>query len=167
MVTLWAGFSPCIVAHREGTGRDQYEIQLHSAAQVHRKFLRRLLRLAESSPRHCEKHQAPNRELWQAAQVLEAAAGNEWGRSFSMDHDGGHTEMESFIEPIGDAACQKMVEELEGLIEDVLTEIYEDACHRLKKIGNDEIEYQSSDEYIGELLENNPHFLFDEDGEPA
>ena len=96
-------------------------------------------------------------ELWQAAQVLEAAAGNEWGWSFSMDHDGGHTEMAAlFIEPIGDAACQT-VEELEGLIEDVLTEIYEDACHRLKKIGNDEIEYQSSDEYIGELLENNPH----------
>ena len=50
-------------AHLELARRDEDHLHLHPTAQVYRKLLRRLFRLAESSPRHCEKHDTPNHKV--------------------------------------------------------------------------------------------------------
>lgn len=50
-------------------------------------------------------------------------------------------------------------------LEDQLKEIYEDACHRLRRVIEDIEAEHYSDEYIRDTLENNDNFEFDEEGQ--
>ncbi len=54
--------------------------------------------------------------------------------------------------------------EIKGDIESELSDIYKQACRHLARVGEKEIEYRDSDEYIEETIEAND-YEFDEEGE--
>ncbi len=54
--------------------------------------------------------------------------------------------------------------EIKGDIESELIDIYKQACRHLARVGEKEIEYRDSDEYIKEQIEAND-YKFDEEGE--
>jgi len=66
-----------------------------------------------------------------------------------------------------DESASTVLNELADSMRDVLDAICKAACRRLKEIGYAQVEYRDSDEYIDEFLEDNDHYLFDEEGERA
>jgi hypothetical protein len=113
-------------------------------------------------------HAAKLRELWQAVQMLEAVSMVDIDWSFGFDKKNDHARHDAYAywdsyEGV-DEDAQKILDALADTMQDVLNEIYDDACHRLRKIGYSQIEYQDSDECIAEELDAND-YLFDEEGE--
>lgn len=112
-------------------------------------------------------------QLWRIAQVLEAVLlgdhplwwdiGFDRSNDYARDH--AYVRWHCYEERTEDET--RTLDGLEAAMQDVLDAIYDDACHRLKKIGYAEVEYRNSDEYVDEMLTNNPHILFDEEGDMA
>ncbi len=108
------------------------------------------------------------RDIMQSLMLLEAAAGwdssLEW--SASMDEHGACVTCYPTHDNLNDDE-ERVTYELFQALEEELGRLYKTARHHLMKMGYAEIEYQDSDEYIAEMLENNPHILFDEEGDMA
>ena len=110
-------------------------------------------------------------ELWRAASVLEAVAcleyDLEWQFGFDPKHDCARKVAYACWNKYEELTAEAIdtLDKLADAMQDVLDEIYKDACRRLEEIGYAEIEYRESDECIGELLENSPQLLFTEEGE--
>jgi hypothetical protein len=113
-------------------------------------------------------HAAKLRELWQAVQMLEAVSMVDIDWSFGFDRKNGHARHDAYAywdsyEGV-DEDAQKVLDTLTDTMQDVLNEIYDDACRRMRKIGYSQIEYQDSNECIAEELDANDHWQFDEEG---
>ena len=112
-------------------------------------------------------------QLWRIVQVLEALLPGDYPPEWDIGFDRSNNYARDHAYVKWDCHEQRTEDEtrtLDGLraaMQDVLDAIYDDACHRLEKIGYAEVEHQDSDEYIAEMLENNPHILFDEEGDMA
>jgi hypothetical protein len=96
--------------------------------------------------------------------VLEAV--HESGESFSIYVNGDsriEVEMAGLYGEL-DHDQQAIVDEIVCAIEAELEQVYKQACRNLATVGEKEIEYRDSDEYIDEEIEAN-EYKFDEEGE--
>lgn len=91
---------------------------------------------------------------------------HESGESFSIYVNGDSTievEMSGLYGTL-DHDQQAIVDEIICAIESELEQVYKQACRHLARVGEKEIEYRDSDEYIEEQIEAND-YKFDEEGD--
>ena len=105
------------------------------------------------------------REIIRTVELLEAVGGWEWSPewSASLDANGGHADCHTYHRANEDA--ERVLGELCVAMEAELDQVHKQACRGLEKLGNAEIEYRDSDEYLDGELTANDHYLFTEEGE--
>ena len=105
--------------------------------------------------------------LWEQEKVLIAVAGWEYPPNWRFELSGkgcrAEVELSDYEDPTPEQ--RRLFDQLAEAIQNELSRLYKEACKHLTDYGYKEIDYLNSDEYLDELLENCPHYLFTEEGE--